>query len=79
LRRTPGFADSQVRIVRLSNVEGTVQVEPQRGKGYENAFLNMPMVEGMKLATKDNGRAEVEFEDGSTLRITPEQHGIHQA
>src|SRR5882762_633249 len=68
---TPAFADSQVRIVRLSNVEGTVQVDRNAGKGYENAFLNMPMVEGMKLATKDNGRAEVEFEDGSTLRITP--------
>src|SRR5882762_3215571 len=68
---TPAFADSQVRIVRLSNVEGTVQVDRNAGKGYENAFLNMPMVEGMKLATKDNGRAEIEFEDGSTVRITP--------
>src|SRR4030095_4759568 len=38
---------------------------------YENAFLNMPMVEGMKLATKDDGRAEIEFEDGSALRLTP--------
>jgi hypothetical protein len=67
----PVFADSQVRIVRLSNVEGTVKVDRNTGDGYENAFLNMPMVQGMKLATQDNGRAEVEFEDGSTLRITP--------
>src|SRR4030095_4352986 len=67
----PAFADSQVRIVRLSNVEGTVKVDRNSGEGYENAFLNMPMVEGMKLATKDDGRAEIEFEDGSALRLTP--------
>jgi len=71
LATIPAFADSQVRIVRLSNVEGTVKVDRNTGEGYENAFLNMPMVEGMKLATKDDGRAEIEFEDGSTLRVTP--------
>ena len=71
LAALPAFADSQVRIVRLSSVEGTVKVDRNTGQGYENAFLNMPMVEGMKLATKDDGRAEIEFEDGSTLRITP--------
>src|SRR5882762_9339014 len=71
LAALPALADSQVRIVRLSNVEGTVKVDRNTGQGYENAFLNMPMVEGMKLGTKDDGRAEIEFEDGSTLRITP--------
>jgi hypothetical protein len=71
LSATLAFADSQVRIVRLSNVEGAVQVDRNTGQGYENAFLNMPIVQGMKLATKSEGRAEVEFEDGSTVRITP--------
>ncbi len=71
LAALPAFADSQVRIVRLSNVEGTVKVDRNTGQGYENAFVNMPMVEGMKLATKDDGRAEIEFEDGSAVRITP--------
>src|SRR5262249_50069625 len=66
LATIPVFADSQVRIVRLSNVEGTVKVDRNTGEGYENAFLNMPMVEGMKLATKDARRAEIEFEDRST-------------
>jgi hypothetical protein len=67
----PAFADSQARIVRLSNVEGAVAVDRNAGQGYENAFLNMPIVQGMKVATKDDGRAGVEFEDGSTLRIGP--------
>src|SRR6516164_6879374 len=68
LQVTPAFADSQVRIVRLSDVEGKVEADRNTGQGYQDAFLNMPMVQGMKLATKD-GRAEVEFEDGSTLRL----------
>ena len=67
----PAFADSQARIVRLSNVEGAVVVDRNSGQGYENAFLNMPVVQGMKVATKDTGRAEIEFEDGSTVRIGP--------
>src|ERR1700758_4330350 len=67
----PAFAESHVRIVRLSEVQGTVEVDRGTGQGFEKAFLNMPMVEGMKLATKADGRAEVEFEDGSAVRITP--------
>src|SRR5215469_11245882 len=67
----PAFADSQARIVRLSNVEGAVVVDRNAGQGYENAFLNMPIVQGMKVATKDDGRAEIEFEDGSTVRVGP--------
>jgi hypothetical protein len=63
------FADSQVRIVRLSSVEGDVQID--RGQGFEKAFLNLPVTQGMKLRANNDGRAEVEFEDGSTLRITP--------
>ena len=67
----PALADSQARIVRLSNVEGAVVVDRNSSQGYENAFLNMPIVQGMKVATKDDGRAEIEFEDGSTVRIGP--------
>lgn len=67
----PAFAESHVRIVRLSEVQGSVEVDRGNGQGYEKAFLNMPMVEGMKLAAKSDARAEVEFEDGSTVRITP--------
>lgn len=63
------FAESHVRIVRLSQVQGGVQVDRGAGQGLEKAFLNMPIVQDMKLATKDDGRAEVEFEDGSTLRL----------
>ncbi len=67
----PAAAESQVRIVRLSDVQGAVQIDKNAGLGYESAFANLPIIQGTRLHTKDNGRAEVEFEDGSTLRLTP--------
>lgn len=65
------MADSHVRIVRLSYIEGGVQISRAPGRVYEKAIVNLPIIEGAKLKTAD-GRAEVEFEDGSTLRIVPD-------
>jgi hypothetical protein len=68
----PSFADSQARVVRLSDVQGDVQVDRNAGQGFEKAFLNLPITQGAKLQVGKDGRAEVEFEDGGTLRITPD-------
>jgi len=67
----PSFADSQARIVRLSQVDGDVQIDRNTGQGYEKAFINLPITQGTKLRAGQDARAEIEFEDGSTLRITP--------
>ena len=67
----PALADSQARIVRLSDVQGSVQIDKNTGVGFESAFLNLPVTQGAQLKTLENGRAEVEFEDGSTLRLAP--------
>jgi len=71
LSAPPALAESQARIVRLSDVKGTVQIDKNSGLGFENAFANLPITQGTQLRTRDNGRAEIEFEDGSTLRIIP--------
>ena len=68
----PALAESHARIVRLSNVEGTVNIDRQTGDGFEKAIMNMPVTEGMVLETKNGGRAEVEFEEGSIVRIAPD-------
>jgi len=65
------FADSQARIVRLSSVDGDVQIDRNTGQGFEKAFLNLPITQGVKLQTGSDGRAEVEFEDGSVVRLAP--------
>jgi hypothetical protein len=38
----PAFADSQARVVRLSEVQGEVQVDRNTGRGFEKTFLNLP-------------------------------------
>lgn len=68
----PARAESHARIVRLSDVQGAVTIDRNAGDGFEKAFLNMPVTEGMVLQTKDGGRAEIEFEDGSVLRMAPD-------
>ncbi len=64
-------AGSGVRIVRLSQVRGEVQLDRKANAGYEVAFANLPIAQSQMLRTQQ-GVAEVEFEDNSTLRITPD-------
>jgi hypothetical protein len=65
-------AESKARIVRLSEVQGTVQIDRAAGDGFDKAFINLPVIEGSRLKTGKDGRAEVEFEDGSALRLAPD-------
>ena len=64
-------AESKARIVRLSEVQGTVQFDRAAGNGFDKAFINLPVIESSRLKTGKDGRAEVEFEDGSALRLAP--------
>lgn len=68
----PAWADSNVRIVRLSLVDGPVQLDRATGEGFERAIMNMPIAQGMQLWTRGDSRAEVEFENGNTIRLAPE-------
>jgi len=69
---TVAFGDSHVRMVRLSQVDGTVQIDRNSGNGFEKALPNMPVTQGVRLQTGSNGRAEVELEDGTTIRLAPD-------
>lgn len=62
---------NDVRAVRLSDVEGRVQVFAGSEQAFDQAQPNMPAVEGMRLVTASDGRVEVQFEDGSVARVTP--------
>lgn len=66
------LADSQVRAVRLSFVEGHAQIDRGDGTGFGPAYMNMPVTHNTKIKTGDDGRAEVELEDGSSIRLTPD-------
>jgi hypothetical protein len=60
------------RAVRLSSVDGAVQVSQGTEVLADHALVNTPLFEGMTVTTGDDGRAEVQFEDGSVARIPPE-------
>lgn len=68
---SPALADSKARVVRLSDVVGNVEIERSKDQGYQKAFMNLPVTEDMKVRTADDGRAELQFEDNSTLRLVP--------
>jgi ferric-dicitrate binding protein FerR (iron transport regulator) len=59
------------RAVRLSYVDGTVSLTQGGQVIASQAVANTPLLEGMQLATAQDGRAEVQFEDGSVARIAP--------
>jgi hypothetical protein len=67
---TPAAGVSKIRIVRLSEVKGAVQLDRNTGRSFEPAIANMPIVEKARLRT-EQGVAEVEFEDNSSLRLAP--------
>jgi hypothetical protein len=59
------------RAARLSYLQGDVTVDHMDNTAGDPAQMNMPLPEGVRLNTGEDGQAEVEFEDGSVARITP--------
>ncbi len=63
---------AQLPVARLSRLAGSATVQAEDGTNASiDAALNMPLPAGERLSTSDNGEAEVEFTDGSVLRMTP--------
>ncbi len=59
------------RAARLSYLAGDVTVDHLDNTAGDPAQINMPLAEGSRLTTGEDGEAEVEFEDGSLVRLTP--------
>jgi hypothetical protein len=59
------------RAARLSYLQGNVTVDHMDNTAGDPAQINMPVLEGSRLTTGEDGQAEVEFEDGSVVRVTP--------
>jgi uncharacterized membrane protein YgcG len=59
------------RAVRLSSVEGQVRIAQDNQLLADPALNNTPLFEGTQVLTSDDGRAELQFEDGSVVRISP--------
>jgi hypothetical protein len=64
-------AGSAARAARLSSVDGQVQLSQGNQVLADQALENTPLFEGTLAATGDDGRAEIQFEDGSVARLSP--------
>jgi hypothetical protein len=71
LTRDAQATDAPTRAARLSFLQGSVTVEQTDNTGSDPAQLNMPLAQGVRVATGGDGQAEIEFEDGSIVRLTP--------
>ncbi len=60
---------AQPRILRLSFVEGRVTLQRPDVQGWTEAPVNTPLQQGFKLSTGENSFAEVQFENGGSLRL----------
>ena len=58
-------------VARVSFVQGSVQLLAGQGTDFQQAVINMPVLDGSRLQTGGDGQAEVEFGDGSVARLTP--------
>ena len=59
------------RAARLTFAQGAVTVATSSAPGEQPAQTNLPILAGTHLSTGDDGQAEIEFEDGSVVRLTP--------
>lgn len=55
--------------IRLSLIEGDVQVRPGDTEEWFPASINTPVLEGDRLWVPDRGRLELQLRDGSILRL----------
>ena len=65
------------QIVRISRMEGDVRIarastnEKSKKEVWETAEMNLPLAGGDSLVTGTDGRAEIEFENASTIYLAP--------
>jgi hypothetical protein len=59
---------SYARVVRLSLVDGSIQVLRPEAEVWEDALVNLPIRQGYTLSSA-YGRGEIEFESGATARL----------
>ncbi len=61
--------DSYTRIARLSYLEGRVSYQHSSDVDWSAASINLPLEPGDRIYSGPDGRAEVEFDDGSVFRL----------
>lgn len=58
-----------VRLARFAYVHGNVTWRTDENTEWSTATLNLPLRQGAQIWVSEGGRAEVQFDDGSLLRL----------
>jgi hypothetical protein len=61
--------EQDFRIARLSHLDGHVSVQHATEAEWSSATINLALQPGDRIYTGSDGRVEVEFDDGSILRL----------
>jgi hypothetical protein len=61
--------DDYTRLARLSYIEGNVSYQHATDVDWAAASINLPLEPGDRIYTSPDGRAEIEFDDGSVYRL----------
>ncbi len=67
----PDTPSRPVRAARLSFLLGPLQITRSDNTAEDLPVINMPLYEGTRIVAGDYAQAEIEFEDGSVVRLTP--------
>jgi hypothetical protein len=70
--QNPASNQGQNRAVRLSTIEGQVRILQSGQSITDQAVANTPLFDGFGVQTGDDGRAELQFSDGTVGRIPPD-------
>ena len=65
----PNKEDEYMRLARLSYIEGNVSYQHTADIDWSAASVNLPLEPGDRIYTGYDGRAEIEFDDGSVFRL----------
>ena len=67
----PSYSHSStLGTVRMSLIEGDVQVYTEDTSEWVAAAINMPLKEGDRIWVPGDGRAELQLNDGTSLRLS---------
>jgi hypothetical protein len=61
--------DNYIRVTRLSYLEGHVSYQHSSDVDWSAASINFPLEPGDRIYTGQDGRAEMQFDDGSVCRL----------
>ena len=66
---SPDTGPGPVRLARVSYVTGDVSFRISEQGEWSSAVRNLPLRQGAELTTSGDGRSEIQFDDGSRLRL----------